>query len=79
MNTTFAPTLRRLLVCALAITAILTGVLLFAPEEAAAAPCCFSCDRILERCEAGCNGDPACLNNCLQIAQSCYNVCIFCW
>ena len=77
MKTTLAPTIRRLLVCALAITAILTGVLLFAPEEAVAAPCCSSCDTILENCEVDCDGDPACLDDCWDKAFNCYRWCSF--
>ena len=78
MKTPFAPTLRRLLVCALAITAILTGVLLLTPEEAVAAPCCDTCDIRLENCLAGCGGLPICEDRCEFRAETCFNNCIEC-
>jgi|GEM_PF-2919885 len=70
---------RRFVWIALAVSIVLTGAILTAPQEAIAAPCCSACDFRLERCESGCGGDPGCLDACFESVKTCYNVCIFCW
>ena len=72
---TFAPTLRRILVCSLAIMAILTGVLLLTPEDAVAAPCCDTCQPRLENCLAGCGGLPICEDRCEFRLELCFENC----
>lgn len=72
--------LRRFLVCAVVITALLTaGLLLLTPETAVAAPCCSFCDARLDKCVLDCGGGPACDEACLEQLASCYRFCIFCF
>jgi len=78
MNTTFLRALRRFLACAVVITAVLAAVVLFAPEEAVAAPCCDACDLRLTTCLAGCGGLPTCEDHCFTRAETCFNNCIEC-
>jgi len=78
MNAPVLKALRRFLVCAVVITGLLTAVVLFAPQEAVAAPCCDSCDVRLANCLAGCGGLPLCEDRCFLRAETCFENCIEC-
>lgn len=55
--------------------AVAVGSATVGSEETVAAPCCSLCDDWAERCSVPCNGDAACVADCLDDEDLCWERC----
>ena len=56
---------------------VAVGTATVGSQEAAAAPCCSSCEGYYDACAPGCNGDAACLTSCQKWEDRCWGICSF--